>query len=184
MSAIKFRKRLPKFKITIALPKKFGSKGFITVVKIIKIWRSSGESYKLRYVYPIWGTPGDIAIQKREIDYFKIKVVPLSYILVETVPLDIHRFKSKKGASVSEEFALFNWSSVGYIRSTICKVSIIQTKLFGPLDFDLSRIHCKYKDCLKTSARRLLGTSSFVFYWPFLDGSFVVLFAVCWWFHM
>ena len=28
--------------------------------------------------------------------------------LVETVPLDIHRFKSKKGASVSEELALFN----------------------------------------------------------------------------
>ena len=28
MSAIKFRKRLTKFKITIALPKKFGSKGF------------------------------------------------------------------------------------------------------------------------------------------------------------
>ena len=37
MSAIKFRKRLTKFKITIALPKKFGSKGFITVVKVIKI---------------------------------------------------------------------------------------------------------------------------------------------------
>ena len=32
MSAIKFRKCLTKFKITIALPKKFGSKGFITVV--------------------------------------------------------------------------------------------------------------------------------------------------------
>ena len=31
------------------------------VVKVIKIWRSSGESNKLRYVYPIWGTPGDIA---------------------------------------------------------------------------------------------------------------------------
>ena len=25
----------------------------------------------MRYVYPIWGTPGDIAIQKREIDYIK-----------------------------------------------------------------------------------------------------------------
>ena len=50
----------------------FGSKGFITVGKVIKIW-SSGESYKLRYVYPIWGTPGDIAIQKREIDFIKIK---------------------------------------------------------------------------------------------------------------
>ena len=33
---IKFRKRLTKFKITIALPKKFGSKGFITVVKVIR----------------------------------------------------------------------------------------------------------------------------------------------------
>ena len=32
MSAIKFRKRLTKFKITIALPKKFDSKGFITVI--------------------------------------------------------------------------------------------------------------------------------------------------------
>ena len=37
----------------------------------------------LRYVYPIWGTPGDIAIQKRKIDYIKIKIVPL--ILVEVV---------------------------------------------------------------------------------------------------
>ena len=37
MSAIKFRKRLAKSKITIALPKKFGSKGFITAVKVTKI---------------------------------------------------------------------------------------------------------------------------------------------------
>ena len=36
MSAIKFRKRLMKFKITIALPKKFGSKGFITAVKSLR----------------------------------------------------------------------------------------------------------------------------------------------------
>ena len=57
MSAIKFGKRLTKFKTTIALPKKFDSKGFITVVKVTKIRRSSGESNKLRYVYPILGTP-------------------------------------------------------------------------------------------------------------------------------
>ena len=59
VSAIKFRKRLTKFKITITLPKKFVNKGFITVVKVTKICRSSGESNKLRYVYPIcvhWGT--------------------------------------------------------------------------------------------------------------------------------
>ena len=37
VSAIKFQKRLTKFKITIALPKKFGSKGFITVFKVTKI---------------------------------------------------------------------------------------------------------------------------------------------------
>ena len=30
------------------------------------------------------------------------------------------KFKSENGASVSEEFALFNWSSVGYIWPTIC----------------------------------------------------------------
>ena len=59
----------------IALPKKFGRKGFITAVKVTKIWRSPGESNKLRYVYAIWGTPGDIAVQKREINYIKIKVV-------------------------------------------------------------------------------------------------------------
>ena len=65
VSAIKFRKRLTKFKITIALPKKFGSKGFITTVEVTTICRSSGESNKLRYIYPIWS----IAIQK-------IKIVP------------------------------------------------------------------------------------------------------------
>ena len=30
----------------------------------------------LKYVYPIWGTLGEITIQKREIDYIKIKIVP------------------------------------------------------------------------------------------------------------
>ena len=109
VSAIKFRKRLAKFKVTIALPKKFDSKGFVTAIKITKI-RSSDDSYKLRDVYPFLGTPGDIAIQKREIDYVKVKIVLFIILLVETVPLDIHRFKSKKGASVSEKMALFNWS--------------------------------------------------------------------------
>ena len=43
---IKFRKRLAKFKITITLPKKFGSKGFITVIFEVAL-------AKLRYVYPV-----------------------------------------------------------------------------------------------------------------------------------
>ena len=53
VSAIKFRKRLTKLKISIALPKKLGSMGFITAVKVTKISRSSGKSNKSRYVYPI-----------------------------------------------------------------------------------------------------------------------------------
>ena len=60
----------------VALPKKFGSKGFIMAVTVTKIWRSSVESNQLRYVYPIWGTPGDIAIWKWESDYIEIKMVP------------------------------------------------------------------------------------------------------------
>ena len=36
MSAIRFQKRITKFMITIALPKKFGSKGFVRTVEIIR----------------------------------------------------------------------------------------------------------------------------------------------------
>ena len=69
----------------IDLPEKFGSKSLITAVKITKIWRSSGESNKLKYVYPIWGTPREIAIQKREIDYVKSKIGPfiLNFVLFD-----------------------------------------------------------------------------------------------------
>ena len=55
--------------------------------------------------------------RKGKLTISKSKSSRLSLILVETVPLDIHRFKSKKGASVSEEFALFNWSSVRVLNS-------------------------------------------------------------------
>ena len=48
---IKFRKRLWKFKITIALPKKFGSKGFITQLKSLRFEEALANL--MRYVYPI-----------------------------------------------------------------------------------------------------------------------------------
>ena len=57
----KVRKRRTKFMTTIALPKKFSKKDYDT-----KVWRSSGESNKMRYAYSIWGTPGDIAIHKEK----------------------------------------------------------------------------------------------------------------------
>ena len=54
--------------------------------------------------------------RKGNFDYIKIKIV--SFIISFGGNCTI-RFKSKKGASVSEEFALFNWSSVGQIRKYI-----------------------------------------------------------------
>ena len=49
---------------------------------------------------------------------------------METVPLDIHRFKSKKDASVSEEFALFNWSSVGQFFVIRASLSLFVPQVF------------------------------------------------------
>ena len=51
MSAIQFRKRLTKFKITIALPKKFGSKGFITVVKVTVEETNKSEQAQTEQTY-------------------------------------------------------------------------------------------------------------------------------------
>ena len=54
---------------------------------------------------------GRLHKKKREINNSKIKIVPF-----------IINFSGncKNGASVSEELALFNWSSAGYIQLTIC----------------------------------------------------------------
>ena len=96
MFAIKFRKRLTNFKITIALPKKFGSKGFITVVRVIRFEEAlvnliSCDMYTLYEV-----RRGTAPSKKMKLTISKSKSSRLSYILVETVPLVLHRFKSKK----------------------------------------------------------------------------------------
>ena len=44
------------------------------------------------------------------------------------MPFVIDKFKFKNGASVSEEFALFNGSSVGYLTYHLFKISIINIK--------------------------------------------------------
>ena len=59
---------------------------------------------------------------------------------METVSLDVHRFKSKKGALVSQEFALFNWSSVEYEGESISN----QPKLF-PIDRDGHDFHALFQ---------------------------------------
>ena len=88
--------------ITVALSKELGCKGFVTTVKVTYARICSSETNKLRYVHSIGGTSRDIAVEEREINYIKIKIVPFIINLVETVPLDIDKFKSQNGASVSE----------------------------------------------------------------------------------
>ena len=45
----------------------------------------------------------------------KLKSSRLAYILDETIPFVMDKCKSKKGASVSKEFTVYNLSPVGYI---------------------------------------------------------------------
>ena len=96
--------------ITVALPKDLGCKGFVTTVEVTYARRCSNKTNKLRYVHAIGGTSRDIAFEEWEINYIKIKIVPFIINFSWNVPLDIDKFKSKNGAPVSEELALFNRS--------------------------------------------------------------------------
>ena len=61
------------------------------------------------------GRTGNVAIQKGKIYYIKIKIVALIeliMILDKIKPLDIDRFKSKQGASVSEALAFLLFTSL------------------------------------------------------------------------
>ena len=71
----------------------------------------SSKPNMLRNVYAIRSTTRNVTIQKRKVNYFKIKVV--AFILEETNPFAIESCKSKNEASVSVLFALFNCSSGG-----------------------------------------------------------------------
>ena len=56
--------------ITVALPKELGCKGFVTTVEVIYARKCSSETNKLG------STSRDIAVEEREINYIKIKIVP------------------------------------------------------------------------------------------------------------
>ena len=80
----------------------------------------SCKTNKLRNEYTIGRGERNISIKKWNINYFKIKVVPFIINFDETMPFVMDKSKSEKGASVFAGFALFNSSSVGYMRPTIC----------------------------------------------------------------
>ena len=87
MSAIKFRKRHTKFKITIALPKKFSSKGFITVVKT----KSKHGSHKLQTQNILTQN----IMSHISLRTYKLLNVPLLSVLLKLHPLISEYFKSK-----------------------------------------------------------------------------------------
>ena len=68
----------------------------------------SSKANKLRYIHIIRGTPRDIAIKAWEINYVKIKIALFIIYFIENIPLFTDKFKSKKGASVSEDFSLIS----------------------------------------------------------------------------
>ena len=72
---------------------------FVTITEVTNVKRWCSEANKFRYVHSIRGTPRDIAIKERDINYIKIEII----LLVDTIPLDMDKFKSKTSASVSEE---------------------------------------------------------------------------------
>ena len=86
--------------ITVALHKELGCKDFVPTVEVTYSRRCSSETNKLRYVHTIGGTSRHIAVEKRDINYIKIKIVPFIKILVQTIPLYIDKFKSKNGVSI------------------------------------------------------------------------------------
>ena len=148
MSAIKFRKRLTKFKITITLPKKFGSKGFITVVKVINISRSSGESNveicipHMRYASP--SRKGKLTISKSSYTYIGDVTAPvLRVVPFQQTKSDIHSHK---------EFLNLHYVSVA--KSFIDQVHI---NIKGDTGYDvpfitgksLIKLHFRLKENLK-----------------------------------
>ena len=62
--------------MTVALPKVFGFKGFVTTVEVTYARRRCSERNKLRYVHAEGGTSRDIAVEERKINYIKLKIVP------------------------------------------------------------------------------------------------------------
>ena len=64
----------------VALPKTFGSKGFITAVEVTKIWRGSGESNELKYVTPYEVRRGTSPSRKGKLIVSKSKSSRLSWI--------------------------------------------------------------------------------------------------------
>ena len=87
MSAIKFRKRLTKFMITIALSKKFGSKALLRQLKSLRFEVALANRLSLD-MYTPYEVHRGISPSMRDIDYTKTKIVPFINV-VETVPLGI-----------------------------------------------------------------------------------------------
>ena len=61
--------------ITIALFKELVGEGFVTAIEVTNMRICCSETNMLRYVHSIRGTPRDLAVKEREINYIKIEIV-------------------------------------------------------------------------------------------------------------
>ena len=75
-------------------------------IEVSSMRRCSGKLNKLRYKHTIRGTRGTSTSWKGKLTTSQSELSCLSYIFVETKPLFIDKFRSKKGAAVLKEFYL------------------------------------------------------------------------------
>ena len=85
-------------------------KKLVSFVEVTNIRTLLRKMNKLRNIYTIGRRARNITIKKWENNYFKIKIIPFKIIpfiinLDDTMPFVMDKSKSKKGASVSKEFA-------------------------------------------------------------------------------
>ena len=77
--------------------------------------RCSSITNELKDIDSIGCRARNITIKNGKLTISKPKSYRLSYILVETISLEIDKCKSKNAASLSEVLVLLSWSSEGYI---------------------------------------------------------------------
>ena len=93
------------------------------MVEVTNIRQYSSKTNKLQNVYTIGRWARYIPVKKWEINYFKIKFILFIINLDETISFFMDESKSKKGASVLEEFALFKVRKKTKIRNRYNQIS-------------------------------------------------------------
>ena len=118
MSSLEFRKCFTKFKISIDLFQQLTCSGqkWSLVLKTLTFEHVLAKRTSCEIYTAYKGARGASPTRNGKLTISKLKSSSLSLILDETMQLVMGKSRFKTGAWVSDEFALFNWSSSVYVR--------------------------------------------------------------------